>query len=59
MVAILLYEETLVGRYGNSVLSLIPAPHFTDTNLSAYIGREVGRPNQLMHHRPFPSLTSR
>ena len=41
VIAILLYEESLVGRYGNSVLHLLPAPHFTDTNLSGYIGREV------------------
>ena len=41
VIAILLYEESLTCRYGNSVLHLLPTPHFTDTNLSAYLGKQV------------------
>ena len=41
--AILLYEEVLASRYGHSVLSLLPAPHFRSTELSAYLGKQVSR----------------
>ncbi|CAI8045322.1 Minichromosome maintenance domain-containing protein 2, partial [Geodia barretti] len=49
VMAILLYEESLTCRYGNSVLHLVPSPHFTDTNLSAYLGRQFDEKMKILH----------
>jgi hypothetical protein len=51
VMAILLYEESLVGRYGHSVLSAIPAPHFRDTDLSAYLGKQFDQEMRTFHRR--------
>ena len=54
--AIMLYEESLAGRYGHSVLNLIPAPHFRDYELSAYLGNKVPQSQRDRVQLPPPSL---
>ena len=41
VMAILLYEESLVDRFGYSVLNVSPAHHFKSDNTGSYIGLEV------------------
>ncbi|XP_070552564.1 minichromosome maintenance domain-containing protein 2-like isoform X2 [Ptychodera flava] len=40
VMAVMMYEESITARYGYSVLSVQPTPHFRDNNLSMYIGKE-------------------
>ncbi|XP_077984462.1 minichromosome maintenance domain-containing protein 2-like [Glandiceps talaboti] len=47
VMAIMIYEESMTARYGYSVLSVQPTPHFKDDNLSMYIGKE----NDLRMHQ--------
>lgn len=49
VLAILLYEESLASRFGYSVLSLAPTPHFRDNNIGAYIGREFDHHMRRLH----------
>ena len=41
VLAIVLYEESMVARFGHSVIQLLPSPHFRDGNVESYLGHEV------------------
>ncbi|XP_077861510.1 minichromosome maintenance domain-containing protein 2-like [Saccoglossus kowalevskii] len=40
VLAIMLYEESVTARYGYSVLSVQPTPHFQQDNLPLYVGKQ-------------------
>jgi DNA replicative helicase MCM subunit Mcm2 (Cdc46/Mcm family) len=48
--AILLYEESLVYKYGHSTLYVQPCQHFIDDNLTRYIGKEL-HSNMVQFHK--------
>ncbi|XP_072040224.1 minichromosome maintenance domain-containing protein 2-like isoform X2 [Amphiura filiformis] len=49
VLAIMIYEEIVTERFGFSVLSVQPRPHFRDDNITAYIGPENDAYMQQFH----------
>ncbi|XP_064636967.1 minichromosome maintenance domain-containing protein 2-like [Lineus longissimus] len=51
VMAILLYEESVVARLGMSALSVQPTPHIRDNDLDEYIGLKNDKKMQQFHIR--------